>query len=482
MSNLLYQQIDLLSKEKGIDSEVVIGAVEDAILVATRKYYNSTENLTASFNKDTGQVEVYAIKQVMEKASNPSLEISLAEALITDPGAEINDEIKIQKPTDVLGRIAAQTAKQVILQRVREAERESIFEEYTQRIGEVVTCLVKRIEGSDVIIDLGTAEGRLPRREQSRLENFAMGDRIRVVIVKAEKTTRGPQVVVSRIDSALLAKLFEMEVPEIYDGTVMIKEIARDTGERSKIAVVSRDNDVDPIGACVGMKGSRVQGVIRELHGEKIDIIPYSDDPVTFVTNALSPAKIDRASVLDSFEKHLEVIVEMDQLSLAIGKKGQNVRLAAKLTGWKIDIKSDEEKRAEIEDQMALLEAKTPLSELPDLSKGILDKLTANSIKTIEGLADTPIGDLTKIEGVGPKSAEKIIASVKEYYIQYAQAAEAKRAAEAEQKADQNSSVKDGMIQEETVSLTGENINSESSGHSNDAIVEKDTEEKVEGS
>jgi len=481
MSSLLYQQIDLLSKEKGIDPHVVIGAVEDAILVATRKYYNSTENLTASFNKDTGQVEVYAIKIVLETVANPSFEISLAEALIIDPSAGINGEIKIQKPTDVLGRIAAQTAKQVILQRVREAERESIFEEYTQRIGEVVTSLVKRIEGSDVIVDLGTAEGRLPRREQSRLENFAMGDRTRVVIVKVEKTTRGPQVIVSRIHDALLTKLFEMEVPEIYDGTVMIREVARDTGERSKIAVVSRDSDVDPVGACVGMKGSRVQGVIRELHGEKIDIIPYSEDPVTFVTNALSPAKIDRASIIDPFEKHLEVIVEMDQLSLAIGKKGQNVRLAAKLTGWKIDIKSDEEKRAEIEDQMALLEAKTPLSGLPGLSKGILEKLTVNSIKTIEELADTPIDDLTKIEGLGPKSAEKIIASVKEYYIQYAQAADAKRVAEAEQKKTQDNSAKDEATQKETISLAEENTSSELSDSSVDVIIEENTEEKVEG-
>ena len=481
MSNLLYQQIELLSKEKGIDPQVVIGAVEDAILVATRKYYNSIENLTASFNKDTGQVEVYAIKRVMETVTNPSFEISLTEALIIDPSAGIDAEIKIQKPTDVLGRIAAQTAKQVILQRVREAERESIFEEYTQRIGEVVTSLVKRIEGSDVIVDLGTAEGRLPRREQSRLENFVMGDRIRVVIVKVEKTTRGPQVIVSRIDPSLLTKLFEMEVPEIYDGTVMIREAARDTGERSKIAVVSRDSDVDPVGACVGMKGSRVQGVIRELHGEKIDIIPYSEDPITFVTNALSPAKIDRASIIDPMEKHLEVIVEMDQLSLAIGKKGQNVRLAAKLTGWKIDIKSDEEKRAEIEDQMALLEAKTPLSELPGLSKGILEKLTENSIKTIEELADTPIDDLTKIEGLGPKSAEKIIASVKEYYIQYAQAAEAKRVAEAEQENKQDGSVKDEVTQEETVSLAEEDSGSKPSDGSVDVIVEENTEEKVEG-
>jgi N utilization substance protein A len=211
----------------------------------------------------------------------------------------------------------------VILQKVREAERDSIFAEYTGRIGEVITCLVKRMEGGDLILDLGTAEGRLPKREQSRLENFAPGDRIRGAIVRVEKTTRGPQVIISRIDPALLKKLFEMEVPEVYDGTVVIKMAARDTGERSKIAVYSKDRDVDPVGACVGMKGSRVQAIIRELHGEKIDIIAYSEDPSQFAMNALSPAKISRANVIDPIEKHLEVIVETDQLSLAIGKKGR---------------------------------------------------------------------------------------------------------------------------------------------------------------
>ena len=304
----------------------------------------------------------------------------------------------------------------MILQKVREAERDSIFAEYTGRIGEVITCLVKRMEGGDLILDLGTAEGRLPKREQSRLENFAPGDRIRGAIVRVEKTTRGPQVIISRIDPALLKKLFEMEVPEVYDGTVVIKMAARDTGERSKIAVYSKDRDVDPVGACVGMKGSRVQAIIRELHGEKIDIIAYSEDPSQFAMNALSPAKISRANVIDPIEKHLEVIVETDQLSLAIGKKGQNVRLAAKLTGWKIDIKSEEEKRAEIEEQMAQLSARTPLSELPGLTAAILQKLTDSGIETIEQLADTPIAELTNIKGVGPKSAEKIIESVKEYY------------------------------------------------------------------
>jgi N utilization substance protein A len=359
---------------------------------------------------------VFAIKKVVEEVTNPVREISLPAARKIDPEAQLDGEVKIQKPTDVLGRIAAQTAKQVILQKVREAERDSIFAEYTGRIGEVITCLVKRMEGGDLILDLGTAEGRLPKREQSRLENFAPGDRIRGAIVRVEKTTRGPQVIISRIDPALLKKLFEMEVPEVYDGTVVIKMAARDTGERSKIAVYSKDRDVDPVGACVGMKGSRVQAIIRELHGEKIDIIAYSEDPSQFAMNALSPAKISRANVIDPIEKHLEVIVETDQLSLAIGKKGQNVRLAAKLTGWKIDIKSEEEKRAEIEEQMAQLSARTSLSELPGLTAALLQKLTDSGIETIEQLADTPIAELTNIKGVGPKSAEKIIESVKEYY------------------------------------------------------------------
>ncbi len=420
MSSPLFQQIEYLSKEKGIDPEIVVHAVEDAVLVATRKFYKSTEDLRSVFNKETGQVEVVAVKRVVELVVNPHREISLEDALRIDAAAALDSEIKFSKSTEGLGRIAAQAAKQVILQKVREAERDIIFGEFTQRIGEVVTCPVKRVEGGDVVLDLGMTEGRLPKREQSRLENFSTGERIRVVIVRVEKTSKGPQVTLSRTDSALLVKLFEMEVPEIYDGTVVIKAAARDTGERSKIAVYSRDKDVDPVGACVGMKGSRVQAIIRELHGEKIDIIAYSEDPTTFVINALSPAKIGRANVLDPLERQVEVIVESDQLSLAIGKKGQNVRLASKLTGWKIDIKSDEEKRAEVEDQMAQITSLTPLSELPGLSGSVLQKLVDSSITTVEQLADTPIGELTAIKGVGPKIAEKIIAAVKDFYMQTA--------------------------------------------------------------
>jgi len=267
--------------------------------------------------------------------------------------------MEFPKPTEVLGRIAAQTAKQVIFQKVREAERENIFGEYSQRIGEVVNATVKRFENGDMVVELGRIEASLPRKEQSRAESYAPADRVRVVIKGVNRSAKGPQIVVSRTDPALLIKLFEQEVPEIYDGTVMIRGAVREAGDRAKVAVFSRERDVDPVGACVGMKGTRVQSIIRELRGEKIDIVEWSDDPIAFVTNALSPAKVQRVSIVDDGERVMEVIVEDKQLSLAIGKKGQNVRLAAKLTGWRIDIKSEEEKRREVEAQFEVLEVRS---------------------------------------------------------------------------------------------------------------------------
>ena len=270
---------------------------------------------------------------------------------------ELGDEMEFPKPTEVLGRIAAQTAKQVIFQKVREAERENIFAEYNQRIGDVVNGTVKRFENGDIILEIGRIEAVLPRKEQSRAESYAPADRVRTVIKGVNRSAKGPQIVLSRTDPALLIKLFEQEVPEIYDGTVMIRGAVREAGDRAKVAVFSRERDVDPVGACVGMKGTRVQSIIRELRGEKIDIVEWSEDPIAFVTNALSPAKVQRVSIVDDRERVMEVVVEDKQLSLAIGKKGQNVRLAAKLTGWRIDIKSEEEKRREVEAQFEGLEA-----------------------------------------------------------------------------------------------------------------------------
>jgi N utilization substance protein A len=416
-TSLLFQTIDQLSREKGIDAQIIISAVEDAILVAARKYYKSAEDLQSHFNKETGVVEVHAVKKIVEEVQDPDHEISLRDAQKYDAEAVVEGEVRIPKATDVLGRIAAQAAKQVIFQKVREAERDTVYAEYNQRVGELVNCTVKRMEGPDVIVDLGRTEARMPRKEQSRLETYQIGDRIRAVIKEVDRAARGPQVVVSRADALLVQKLFEMEVPEIYDTTVVIKAIAREAGERTKVAVYSKDPDVDCVGACVGMKGMRVQSIIRELRGEKIDIIEYNDDPLVFAANALSPAKINHVSVIDMGEKHLEVIVDDSQLSLAIGKKGQNVRLAAKLLVWHIDIKSEEEKRQEIESQMAAMALRgAPISELQGLGDKTLQKLRDHGIESVEQLAQMTPEDLMQIQGVGEKTVERIRRVVTDYF------------------------------------------------------------------
>jgi N utilization substance protein A len=352
MSNPLQQTIEALAKEKGIEPEVIVTAIEDAVLTASRKYYKTNENLRTRFNHETGQVDLFAVKQIVGEVTDEATEIGLAEAQqLYGDEAEVDMEIEFPKATDVLGRIAAQTAKQVIFQKVREAERENIFAEYNQRVGEVVGGTVKRFENGDMMVEVGRIEAVVPRKEQSRAESYNPGDRLRSVIKGVNRSAKGPQIILSRTDPALLVKLFEQEVPEIYDGTVQIRGAVREAGDRAKVAVFSRERDVDPVGACVGMKGTRVQAIIRELRGEKIDIVEFSDDPVSFVTHALSPAKVQRVSIVDDHERVMEVVVEDRQLSLAIGKKGQNVRLAAKLTGWRIDIKSEEEKRKEVEAQ-----------------------------------------------------------------------------------------------------------------------------------
>jgi len=413
MASPLSQTIELISREKHIEPEVIVAAIEDAMVVAARKYYKTEEDLRSRFNPDTGHVDVFAVRTVVENVEDARREITLAEAQKFDPQAAVGTEILFAKATDVLGRIAAQTAKQVILQKVREAERDTIYNEYNGRVGEMVNCIVKRTEGPDLIVDIGRTEARLPKREQSRLESYNLGERLRVAIKVVERAARGPLVVVSRADGMLVQRLFEMEVPEIYDGTVRIRAVAREAGERTKIAVESRDKEVDPVGACVGMKGMRVQSIIRELRGEKIDIIPYSEETVAFAQKALSPAKVTRVQIVDAEEKRLEVIVEDTQLSLAIGKKGQNVRLASKLIGWNIDIKSEEEKRQEIEEQMSALTAPvTSLTELKGVGPKTLEKLEAHGISNIERLADMSAEQLLEIPGIGEKMVEKIRQSV----------------------------------------------------------------------
>src|SRR5580658_3352198 len=430
----IYQSIEILSKEKGIEPKVILDAVKDAMLVAARKHFHTTEDLVAEFDEKTGAIQIYGVRKVVPEVLDKDKEISLDAARRINPDAQMDTEVRFAKPTEALGRISAQTAKQVILQKVREAERENIFSEYSGRVGELVTCVVKRIEGQDLVADLGKTEARIPKKEQSKLESFSVGDRIRCVIKSVEKAGKNAGVIVSRAAPELVMRLFEQEVPEIYDNTVVIKGCAREAGERTKIAVSSRDRDVDSVGACVGMKGMRVQSIIRELRGEKIDIIEFNDDPVSFATHALSPAKISRVSIIDSVERHMEVIVDDTQLSLAIGKKGQNVRLAAKLLGWRIDIKSEEEKRQEVESQMAALVVPgAPVSVLIDhgLTEAMVEKLMEGGVTTVESLGSMTPEELEVLPGIDPEMVEAIQGAVNGYYGQFEGSVESAEAAAA---------------------------------------------------
>ncbi|MGB7355331.1 MAG: transcription termination factor NusA [Acidobacteriaceae bacterium] len=494
MASVLYDSIEALSRDKGIDPQIVVSAVEDAIALATRKYYKTQENMRAELDKETGEIRAYVYKTVVEnedQIEDPVNQIALEEARQLAPEVEAGGEIRYYKPTDVLGRIAAQMAKQVIFQKVREAERDTVFNEYAHRVGEVLTATVKRLELQDVIFDLGKAEARMPRREQSRLEKFAVGERVRVVLLRVDRAARGPQVVVSRAAPELVQSLFQSEVPEIYDSTVMIRAIAREAGERTKIAVMSRDKDVDPVGACVGMKGMRVQSIIRELRGEKIDIIEFSEEITTFAEKALQPAKVSRVSISDLNDKQLEVIVDDTQLSLAIGKKGQNVRLAAKLLGWKIDIKSEEEKRQEVEQQMTAMAGATatPIEQVGELGESIIQKLIAAGITTVESLADMTPEQLEEIPGIGEKTLEKISVAVRHYFGQYEEGEERPAGAQAAgeidiaaaERAEAASSDEEIAALEQDLTQSGEEtVSADGSGLINDEVAEERLAEVTE--
>jgi N utilization substance protein A len=420
-----------VAREKDIDLDRWIAALEDAMASAAKKQHRIKEPVRARLDRESGKFEAFIVKKVVEAVEDPLAEWTVEEARDHKPNAEVGDEILLPIPTDGLGRIAAQSAKQVLYQRVREAERENVYNEFIDRVGEVLNGTVKRFERGDIIVDLGRTEAVVPRSEQARHERYSQGERIRAVIVDVHKQPKGPQIVLSRTDPRLLVKLFETEVPEIYDGTVVIKNAVRAPGERAKVAVYSRERDVDPVGACVGMKGSRVQSIIRELRGEKIDIIEYSDDLVTFAQSALAPAKITRVSVTHTGEvPHLDVIVEDEQLSLAIGKRGQNVRLASELIGSRIDIKSESDVKDEVADALARMlqnalggGADAAVNEMsiaaaPGVDAELATRLLEAGIADAEGLAETDRDTLLGIEGIDEELADGLLewaaSSVKE--------------------------------------------------------------------
>jgi N utilization substance protein A len=407
MSQNLNYIIEQVGKDKGIEREVIIDALENAVLMASRKKFGLQRLMEAHYNEEIGEVELFQFVEVVETVEDPLTQLSLDEARELDPDAEIGDSLGVKLDTSDFGRIAAQTAKQVIIQRVRDAERDNIYNEYKDRKAEIVTGNVQRVERGNLYINLGRAEAILQAREQPRGEVYRQGDRIRAYILDVQKSSKGPQIFLSRTHPGLLVKLFEMEVPEISEGIIKVVDAAREPGERAKISVYSTNKDVDPVGACVGMRGSRVQSVVQELRGEKIDIIPYSEDIAKYVSNALAPAKISRAYI-DEGNRSMEIVVEDDQLSLSIGKRGQNVRLASKLTGYRIDIKSESRMEQISEEIIGRLRG------IPYVGEVIARILHNEGFVSVQEIADSGVEELARLSGIGIKKAQKIVMAARE--------------------------------------------------------------------
>lgn len=397
-----FEALSEIEREKGIDRKSLIAAIEDALHSAYKKNYGVSQQLIVQLDQNSGRATVFAVKEVVEKVTLPHNQISLEDARSLDKEIELGGVVKEEITPHEFGRISAQIAKQVIIQRIREAERDLIYEEFKKRVDTIMTGVVRRERGENVFVDLGKIEGILPHREQPAREKYHPGDRIKVYLLEVKRGTREPQIILSRTFWGLVKKLFEMEVPEIYEGIVEIKAVAREPGFRSKIAVSSKDERVDGVGACVGMRGIRVQAIVNELNGEKIDIVKYDQDALTFIKNALSPAEV-KGSYLDKAGKAATIVVSDEQLSLAIGKGGQNVRLAAKLTGWRIDIKSDSQYREEQKAKRAI-----PLTALPGVGPKIAEKLTKFGVSTIVEIANLSSEDLLSIPGIGSEKAKKI--------------------------------------------------------------------------
>ena len=400
----LIRVIDQVSREKGVDREVLIKTIEEAVRAAARKKLGHNYDLEVSFNEEMGEIEIFEFKEVVEKVTNENVEISLEEAKQIDPGSEIGDSLGIKMDTDALGRIAAQSAKQVIMQRLREAERDIVYDDFKDRRGEIIHGIAQRFDKGAIVVNLGRTEAELPTKEQIPKESYKQGDRVRAYILDVKQFSRGPQIILSRTHPNFLSALFENEVPEISEGIVRIVQVAREPGSRAKIAVSSKDSDVDPVGACVGMKGSRVQAVVQELRGEKIDIVTWDPDPAKFICNALAPAEIVRV-IVDEANQTMEVVVPDDQLSLAIGKRGQNVRLASKLSGWNLDVTSESDYNR------ALKEAYNSLLKLDGVGEATASNLYQQGFRSTEEVAGASVSDLIQVDGIGEEKAKKIIES-----------------------------------------------------------------------
>jgi N utilization substance protein A len=404
----LKRLIEQVSRDKGIEREILIATLEEAMRSAARKKFGHDLDLEVAYNDEFGEIEAFQFKEVVAKVKDPVLEISLAEGRKLDPECEIGDSLGIKLDTDTFGRIAAQSAKQVIIQKMKDAEREMIYEDYKDRRGEIINGIVQRLDKGGITVNLGRAEAVIPYREQVPRETYRRGDRIRALVLEVNREARGPQIILSRTHPEFIIKLFTLEVPEIAEGIVTIMGATREPGSRAKIAVTSKDPDIDPVGACVGMKGSRVQSVVQELRGEKIDIIEYNPDPAKFVCNGLAPAVISKV-VIDQANRLMEVIVPDDQLSLAIGKRGQNVRLASKLTEWRIDVKS------ETKYQKSLKEGYDSLLALPGVGDATADTLYEAGFASAEELAGGLVEELVAIPGISQQKAAKFIGAAKEY-------------------------------------------------------------------
>ena len=424
MISELKRVMDQVGRQKGVEQDVLIKALEEAVRAAARKKFGQDYDLEVSFNDEMGEIEVFEFKEVVAEITNEHLQVSLEEARKLDPDAEEGDSLGIRMDTDTFGRIAAQSAKQVIMQRLREAERDIVYDDYKGRRGEIIHGIVQRFDKGAIIVNLGRTEAELPVKGQIPKENYRQGDRIRSYVLDVKQFSRGPQIILSRTHPNFLSALFENEVPEISEGIVKIIQVAREPGSRAKIAVTSRDSDVDPVGACVGMKGSRVQAVVQELRGERIDIVPWDPDPAKFICNALSPAEVVRV-IVDEANQAMEVVVPDDQLSLAIGKKGQNVRLASKISGWNLDVTSESSYNN------ALKQAYNSLLNLEGVGENLASNLYQQGFRSAEDVGRSPVPDLVQVEGINEEKAEELIASSREYI----ERAEEEKAAEGEAEA-----------------------------------------------